>query len=255
MSNQQSSKFRIEIHVPCRESECILTDQVVAANNKFADLKKDYHIKLVLHENNKSSLSKLYNSVLNEIRSDKQRLEELDYIAFCHSDVSFDVESVVTKLVKLEGKYDIAGFAGAKKINLSISPLGWWPSSVVCPTERYGRVKQIFNKQLIDSFFNGDTHPTITDTRVATIDGLCMILGKNILNDEKNLFDESFDTNNFYDLDFCLYNLLSGKSIGVIVEHVFHASVGMSILTEEYKNTEKLFRSKWHKPIFSKKPA
>ena len=247
------TKFRMEIHVPCKETECLLVDQVKIANIKFSDLKKDYRVDLILHKNNKLFLPDLYNSVLREIRADKQRVEELDYVAFCHSDVSFDVDSVVTKLVKLDGKYDIAGFAGAKKLNFLISPIGWWPSSTPHPEERYGRIKQVFNGQLLDSFFNIEHHSNVTDTRVATIDGLCMMLGRNVIKDETNLFEESYKANNFYDLDFCLSNLFANRTIGVIIEHVFHASVGMSILTDGYKKTEQLFKQKWYSKIFSKR--
>jgi len=243
MSEIQKSKFRMDVHVACRESECLLADQVKEANMKFADLKQDYKVNLVLHKNNKLFLSELYNKILKELRSNKN--DELDYVAFCHSDVAFDVDSVVSKLTKLKQKYDIIGFAGAKKLNLTVTPLGWWPASGINPEERYGHIKNIYNNQLIDSFFNLQTHPNVADTRVATVDGLCMMLGRNIIADDNNLFDEIFKSNHFYDLDFCLRNLLAGKSIGVVVEHIFHASVGMAILSDDYKEVEKIFREKW----------
>lgn len=241
--------FKLEIHIPCKTAENLMSRQVELANMELSDRHEDKSISLILHENNTDGLSILYNKILNEVRS-RQETEIPDWLIFCHSDVEFNAYRTLVKLEEYtkENKYDIVGFAGAKVLNFSVSPLGWWTASSVAPNERFGKIQQFYNNERIFSFFNEEKYPNIIDTRVATIDGLCMMLSKNVINDKSIMFDEHF-ANDFYDLDFCLNALLSGKSIGVLVDQIFHGSLGTSILTEDYGEIEKIFRMKWNGPL------
>lgn len=194
--------------------------------------------KIINLSDNKDGLPKVFNRFLNESKNDNT-----DILMLLHADVMFDYNTVMKHYLKVSEKYDIVGFAGTKKIDLSISPLTWFTGSRNFERERFGRIthKQ-FN--LGESFFNGFSHPEIKDTEVSTIDGLCMILNKKVINSDVQ-FDERFNFD-FYDLDFCLTSIIQKHlKIGVMIEPVIHESVGTSILRSEYLIEERKFREKW----------
>lgn len=234
---------RIEIHVPCKETECRLVSEK-NYNEEIQKLKDiGIEVLLVLHPNNKKGLPELYNEVLKNIRETKR---EIDYLFFMHSDVSFSIEEVAKRIVFLDGKYDLMGFAGAKKVDLGISPLTWFTSSKNNPEKRFGRITQNFHGTVFESYFNKD-FPQTTDTEVTSVDGLCLILGKSLIYSDI-LFDKKFKQD-FYDLDFSLQVILQKKmKIGCVVVPVFHESIGESVLTEHFLETEKIFREKWEIP-------
>ena len=164
----------IEIHVPCKKSECLLT--------KTPEFEKDIeflklegiNVSLILHENNKKGLGELYNSILKDIRESKK---ELDYLFLMHSDVSFSLKEVIHRVIDVGNKYDLIGFAGTKKINLGRSPLTWFTGSHRFVEQRYGKITQNYLGKglLVESFFN-EKDPQTMDTGVACLDGLCLIL-------------------------------------------------------------------------------
>lgn len=232
--------MRIEIHIPCKKTECRLTS-ATNFDKEVENLKKDgVEVLLVLHPNNKMGLSELYNDILKNIRETKR---EIDYLFLMHSDVSFSIEEVAKKISSIEGKYDLMGFAGAKKVDLGISPLTWFTASKNNPERRYGLVTQNFRGTIIETFFNKE-FPDEKDAEVSCVDGLCLILSKNLIFSDI-CFDEKFKTD-FYDLDFSLQVLLKKQmKIGCLVVPVFHESIGESVLTEEFLDVEKIFREKW----------
>lgn len=187
---------------------------------------------------NKEGLPKVYNVFLNNCRKD-----QVETAIMIHADVSFDYYSIMKHYLQIQNKYDIVGLAGTRKIELSISPLTWFTGSRNYPEERYGRVThRQFN--LGESFFNGHHHPNVKDVEVSTVDGLCFILNRNVIDSEAR-FDERFNFD-FYDLDFCLTAITKNHlKIGTMVEPVIHESVGTSILRPEYLIEERKFREKW----------
>lgn len=208
---------------------------------RFVNTEIKVHTDPIFVSNNKTGLPKVYNDFLEDSRSKK-----LDAVILCHSDVVFDYRSIIAHYLSVCGKYDIVGFAGTKKIDLKISPLTWFTGSKNFPSERFGKV---FHTQfnLGESFFNIHS-PSVSDTEVCTIDGLCMILGKKVLENPKIRFDEQF-LFDFYDLDFCLSAVINHKlKIGVIVDRIIHKSVGTSVLQPKFLDQEKKFREKWCKP-------
>lgn len=232
---------KIDVYIPSKNFDCLLFENNknfieicdTLRNNNIAD------VKFNLLANNREVLTKLYNSILAKYRSNEY---SADYVIFMHSDVNFNIENFVYHLLNLEDKYDIIGLAGSKKLNLKATPLSWFTASNDRPDERYGYIVSRFNDTEIPSFFN-ENHPDVRDTNTASIDGLCMIFTKKIL--ESNIvFDEQFE-NDFYDLDFCLVALFDyNMKIGTMVEPAYHTSVGEAILTERFLEFEKRFREK-----------
>ena len=236
----------VKIHVPCKESECLLDVDGFHQDCKNLE-NENIKVELIKHFNNRKPIGQLYNEILQEIRNSNERV---DYLMFLHSDAMLNVGNVIRKLQTMIGKYDIIGFAGAKSIDLKVSPLTWFTGSNEFQDTRYGRVIQDVSiltgdkdNKLGESFFNSE-HPDVFDTAVATIDGCCMVLTSKVINSDI-LFNSDF-LNDFYDMDFCLNARVNYEfSIGVLVEKIIHLSLGTAVLTPEYKEREKLFRQRW----------
>jgi hypothetical protein len=221
---------------------------IVSQNNYFkidkltADIfsKKYSNIKFNFVENNSDSLANVYNSFIKKYRE----LKNIDYLIFMHADVELDIEKFISHIIEVEGKYDVIGLCGCSKISVGQSPLNWWTGSNLYPQHKWGYVNhgELGNKS---SFFNSHS-PDVTDHEVACIDGLCIILTKNAIEKSNILFDTTF-TFSHYDTDFsfeCIFK--HNLKLGVIIrKDLKHWSVGKSILTQEFKDSEIKFRNKW----------
>lgn len=197
-------------------------------------------------KNNKHGLSQVYNRILDESINPNTNVTDFDYVVFSHADVKFDSKSFISHLMEIDGKYDLIGLAGTKKMNTSYSPLNWFTSSHEFPEQRYGHVIMTNNGRLEDCFYNQQFNPDVRDTEVACIDGLCMIVSKTLIN-KGFRFDNDIDDFNFYDTGASLKCILeyNGK-VGVMIERVEHTSVGKSILSRSFIENEKKFRARWN---------
>lgn len=191
-------------------------------------------IDIIKYENNILGLSTVYNNELNKDNSD------YDYVIFCHNDIYFkDInEAIKTLQLNIEkDKYDIIGVAGSTSINMNTCPLGWYPSTK--PINRRGKVwhGDYLNNPIVDDFGN-------RDCRVMSIDGLIIIFGKNAI--KSNIrFDETFMFD-FYDMDISFTaHILHKLRIGVLPIDLIHKSNGPGILSDKYKEIEKIFKTKW----------
>lgn len=195
--------------------------------------------------NNSHELAVVYNSRLDWSINPNTKTTDFDYIIFSHADVKFDIKSFISHLIEIDGKYDLIGLAGTKKMNTSYSPLNWFTSSHDSPDQRYGHVIMTNNGKKEDCFYNQYFNPNVRDTEVACIDGLCIILSKRLIN-KGFRFDKDIDKFNFYDTGASLKCILEyhGK-VGVMVERVEHTSVGKGILSQSFIENEKKFREKW----------
>lgn len=231
--------LNIKIFVPTASSICRLTTDAnkLSIERLKTEGKADVHIKVI--ENNKIPLTSLYNRLKAEAKTDN-----VDYVMFIHDDVELNLYSLVNHLMSVDGKYDIYGLVGTKRIDTRHCPLTWFTGSRGLEQYRYGKVIHDQYSEAIN-FFN-DHSPDITDTNVITIDGLCMILSKKVI--ESDIAFDSTLKNDFYDLDFCFSATFNYKyKIGVLVEdNVKHFSVGMSITKKEYLIPESYFRKKWN---------
>lgn len=220
---------------------------IVSANNIFC-LSKDEtsnitsiypNILFEYIENNTKSLAEIYNYYLNNISND------IDYLCFLHADVKLDIKNLVDKIETCKDKYDVMGLCGCSKISVSKSPLNWYTGSSDFITERWGCVSHgEQNNQ--KSFFNLHT-PNVSDHPAACIDGLCIIFSKTAINTGLR-FDETLGKYSFYDTDISFQAVINKKlRLGVLIQQdLYHFSVGKSILSDQFKEDEKIFRKKWN---------
>jgi hypothetical protein len=126
--------------------------------------------------------------------------------------------------------------------------LNWWTGSNPTPYEKWGCVThgELGNQT---SYFSSHS-PTVTDHEVSCIDGLCIIFNKEALSTQME-FDENLGAFDFYDSDISMQALIQYKlKIGVMVcKDLCHYSVGKSIMTNNFLETELKFRQKWNFPI------
>lgn len=195
-------------------------------------------------KNNIKPLSKVYNRKLVKTRS----AGGCDALVFMHGDVSFNLSNFINHLEQLHAKYDLIGLCGTSIFNVSQSPLNWWTGSNPTPNAKWGCVT---HGELSDqtSYFSQHS-PMTMDAEVACIDGLCIIFTKKALETDM-MFDESLGSFDFYDSDISMQALVKYKlKIGVMVQKdLCHYSVGRSILTPEFLDSEELFRKKWNLPF------
>lgn len=232
--------MNIRIFSASKDKHFIFAENPTFEAHRKIQLQNGIDIQPYLLPDNTIPLTQVYNNALNMLRTDEKIKGNTDYVVFVHNDVNFELGEVVRRLLAVKDKYDLIGFAGTKKAKISQVPFTWFTGSIPYPEERYGRVTMQERGQ--ETFFN-EAHPDVMDTRVALIDGLCMILNKTII-DSDILFDTQFNFD-FYDSDFCLECLRRKYRIGVIVMPIFHLSTGESVMTKEYLEPNKAFASKW----------
>lgn len=193
--------------------------------------------------NNMRSLADVYNSFIEKHRVAK----DIDCLVLMHADVRFNIEHLLKHIEEVSGKYDVIGLCGCSKMTVGASPLNWWTASNIYPTYKWGCVThgELGNQT---SYFSAH-HPSILDHEVACIDGLCIILLKRAIESSDILFDKTF-TFSHYDTDFSFQCIMQKSlKLGVIVQKdLTHYSVGKSILTPEFMQSEEKFRAKWHMP-------
>lgn len=194
--------------------------------------------------NNVEGLPKVYNKKLVEERESKKH----DYLVFMHGDVSFNSRSFIEHLKEVGPKYAVIGLCGTSTLNVSQSPLNWWTGSNPTPYEKWGCVT---HGELGDqtSYFSEHSQ-NVMDAEVACIDGLCIIFTRQALETDIK-FDEELADFDFYDTDISCQIVMKYKlKLGVMVQKdLCHYSVGRSILTPSFLDSEIKFRAKWNFPI------
>lgn len=211
----------------------------------FVEAKTIANISIDYVSNNQIGLPIIYNRYLQSARLAKN----VDYCIFMHADVSMNVKEMVQHLIDVGEKYDLIGLCGTSTMNVSQSPLNWWTGSNPTPYDKWGCVT---HGELGDqtSYFS-DHSPNIMDAEVSCIDGLCIIFTKKAI-DETNLeFDEQLSDFDFYDTDVSFQAAMKYHlKLGVLVQKdLCHYSVGMSIISPKFLDSEERFRKKWNLPI------
>ena len=225
---------------------------IVSKDSNFKLLQSDFdkahdiaEISVIYVENNTKTLPAVYNEYLREAR---KNIESIDNLIFMHSDVSFDVKQFISHLSQITNKYALIGLCGTSTFNVSQSPLNWWTGSNPTPYEKWGCVThgELGNQT---SYFSSHS-PNVMDHEVACIDGLCIIFTKDALKSSME-FDEELGQYDFYDSDISMQALMKYKlKIGVMVcKDLCHYSVGKSIMTDAFLETELKIRQKWNFPI------
>ena len=245
---KKKKMLKIQIRIPCKGGqEDILLTKNKRTKEDIERLEKEEiaTVHIVDCPNNTMTLTEFGNFGIKTCK------DEYDYLILMHADVDLSIYDFVKHLVEVNGKYDIVGVAGTKKLFISQSPLTWFTGSHKFVDDRYGRITHNHDGMMLESFFNRKK-PDVTDTETITIDGLLMCLNKKTMQNEKARFDEQF-TYDFYDLDFCINaQVNTDLKIGTFVQPTIHNSLGKSVLSEEYLIPERKFRAKWNDLISGK---
>lgn len=177
---------------------------------------------LIIVENNKLGLSKLYNQIIEKYKS------SFDYIHFIHDDAYiYDDIQILCNIIE-RNNYDISGIAGAGKINISY-PSGWYDmaSKVKCPDIK-GKIEHYYINEDKSSYllFNKSQ----LHGKCVIVDGVYMCIKTTNLKEWK--FNENY-TFHHYDLASCLDAIKCGLSVGVVNIHLKHELVPKPIILHD----------------------
>lgn len=194
-----------------------------------------YDEQLIFYENTKG-LSERYNEILDKYAGHKDTA-----IIFVHDDVYIFDSFIKDKIAEGFKTFDVLGVAGSSSFNLSNTPVCWsnspkdnWTGGCFHPTKDK-------KDSILDVYY---TDFGKFNRRCATLDGLILVVNAEKINTIRFDPDMKFD---FYDLAFCLNCNVAGLKLGTIPISVAHMSHGAGILKQSYKDTQKLFVSKWKK--------
>lgn len=196
-------------------------------NQRFeTHIKKTIGVKnpeILIYENfNQYSLTEIYNIGLNQSKN--------DIVLFVHNDVYFNTDNWGKILLSKfdSDEYGIIGLAGTTDL---IENGVWWGDQ----SKMIGSVFHKHNNKTFESKYSNSYNKEIID--VVAVDGLFIAVNKNKL---QKGFIEKFKGFHYYDISFCIENVLKGVKIGVIFDiKLTHYSIGMT--NEQFENNRKLF--------------
>lgn len=86
----------------------------ISKDDKFMspDLVDENNLKFEYFKNNKLSLAKIYNQII-------ENNKEFDYLYLIHADVKMDFDALVRHVESVADKYDVIGLCGCAKISVS----------------------------------------------------------------------------------------------------------------------------------------
>lgn len=182
---------------------------------------------ILLYENfNQYSLTEIYNIGLNKSSN--------DIVLFIHNDIIFNTNNwgkiLLSKFTSEE--YGIIGVAGTTDLN---SDGVWWGDN----SKMIGTVNHKHNNKTFESKYSNSYGKDIINA--IAIDGLFIATNKNKI---QKSFIEEFKGFHYYDISFCIENVLEGVKIGIISDiRITHNSIG--ITNEEFNNNKKQFVEKY----------
>jgi hypothetical protein len=198
----------------------------------------DGDIQFDIHFKNKKGLPALYNQYINE----KYKNE---YVIFVHDDVQIADMFFYEKIVKGLNQYDIIGLAGTTKIVNKNTPawhiMSGWLDPAVGKKYCVGEVAHKFPDGNITTSLYGPAWG-----RALLLDGLFLGLKIESLLKSNCIFDEDFSFHH-YDLSFCLRANEAKLKMGIIQLFCYHAGLGDSMHTEEWRNSAAIFKQKYLK--------
>jgi glycosyltransferase involved in cell wall biosynthesis len=185
--------------------------------------------------NGEKSLSKVYNEILDESKT--------DIVVLCHDDIYFDTNSWYYKLKTHfeSSEYGILGVAGTTEMPASGQ---WWETR----RKMVGIVNHESGGKKWTSKYSEDLGKLIRETVI--VDGLFIALSKSRI---KHNFDEEFKGFHFYDIGFCFKNQIEGVKVGVISNiRITHKSIGQT--NEQWEENKNLFAQKYSEKLPTKIP-
>lgn len=192
------------------------------------------------HFQNTESLATVYNRAIERVFSLK---ECYTHIVFLHDDVIIHCKDIINRLEKSFERFDIVGLAGNTKVDGLVKDL-------------HGNLKPVLwhlmaqRSDLVGCVAHGNLEKYMytsfgyVNIQALMIDGL--FIGVNL----SKIGNLRFDTNNpakfhFYDLNFSMDAALLKIKTGVVDIPVIHSSPGLREFTQEWKDGEKYFLSKY----------
>ena len=187
--------------------------------------------------NGEKSLTKVYNEILQESKT--------DYVVLCHDDILFEKKYWGKRVIEhFEKKkdYGILGVAGTSYLS---SNGCWW----TVQSEMIGQVYHQHEGKKWLSKYSEPFGDKICDSVI--VDGLFLAINKNKI--ELN-FNESVEGFHFYDVDFCFRNFLKGVKIGTVSNiPITHLSIGMT--NEKWEKNRLQFSETYEKNLPIKLPS
>jgi hypothetical protein len=178
-------------------------------------------------KDNKKGLSEVYNSYITEEYKN-------NILVFMHDDIEINDLFLIEKLN--ESPYVVTGLAGSKTCDLSKDKLAW---HLCCKKEdMMGEVAHKKNNFIWTSVFG----PTIG--RVLIIDGLFISINVEEILKTNARFNEKFKFHH-YDMAFCLNCNKQKVKVGVLPITVVHHGLGDSMLTQDWENSNIIFKKEY----------
>ena len=199
--------------------------------NKNSTEKIDLKLK---HNNTKMGLSEYYNYCLDSFGS------MCDYMIFVHDDVDFINMDLAYQIQEGMKHYDVLGVAGCA--NPQIKDINLWH---LMADKTYLRgfaghnCSETGNKFYLTVF-------GYSPSRVAIIDGVCMIVNTKKILETKTRFDENLMFHH-YDMDFSLSCNKNNLKIGTWPILIDHSSPGLRSFTDSWNESNNYFKNKWNK--------
>lgn len=188
--------------------------------------KGDIDINIV--PNNTTGLSTVYNTVLKDPKN-KGKIA-----LFVHDDVELEDLFLLEKLI--HSPYAVTGVAGARSFKKNTALAAW---HLAAPREDYvGEAAHIKDGKVWTTVFGP------TKSRALTLDGVFLACRVDELAEKEAFFDEDFKFH-FYDIAFCLNANKKNVTCGVLPIRIVHHGLGDSMNSQEWKDSNELFRKKY----------
>jgi hypothetical protein len=205
------------------------TEEEFAKRPIYKSLNKLYHLynrddfDFDVVKDNKEGLSTVYNRYLTKEHKN-------DILLFVHDDLIIDTVFLVEHLRK--SPYTVTGLAGSKSIDLKSEQCAWHLMSK--REDMVGEVKHIKDGQIWSTVFG------LTQSPVVVLDGLFLAVNTENVLQTSTHFNEQFGFHH-YDLAFCLECSKNSITRGILPINVIHYGLGDSMLTDEWRNSNKKF--------------
>lgn len=164
---------------------------------------------LVYENDGTSSLASIYNRGLNESNH--------PIVVFMHDDLELETQNVSQELSRLFHNHPAHGIIGLAGTN-HLTNGGWW----TLRSSLFGQVKHIKEGKLCQINYSASLGDSLAN--VVCVDGLFIAVHKDRI---RKPFNEKFKGFHFYDIPFCVDNLLERVKVGVTTKIVaLHKSEG-----------------------------
>lgn len=186
-------------------------------------------VKISAHYNNRSSLSKIYNSYINNGEN---------IVVLTHDDVLIKDLNWIEKLHNAFEKYDVIGLAGGSEARVA-APCLW---HIMCPPKTHRGCVSHVNESRDGTFVTNFGK----QGRVLLLDGLFLAFKQKKLFEAGVCFDETNPSKfHFYDLDFCMTCNSKKLKLGTVNIDVVHNSHGLRTYTDEWLAGQAWFMQKF----------